>query len=353
VKYEITKDRADDVAKKAMNRLAKDKLPPTPENFELWYCYYSNFNPEINRELDKVEGTNAEQYNIIYQKYLSDKKDEEAVRQAGDQIQQALEEIAAVLDTVKDSTAEYGENLSGVTDKIRGARSLDDLQDVVKNLVKDTRKMAEENRRLEDQISNSSVQVEELRRDLDSVRREAMTDGLTGLANRKNFDDGLRGAILHAMEEQVPLTLLMMDIDYFKQFNDNYGHQVGDQVLRLVGRSLTDGIKGRDTAARYGGEEFAIILPETQLKGGLIVAENLRRAVASKEIVNRTTNENLGQITISVGVAEYTPGEQMADLIERADAALYTAKHNGRNQVAAASSPDGEGGSNLPQKVTR
>jgi diguanylate cyclase len=179
----------------------------------------------------------------------------------------------------------------------------------------------------------------ELQRDLESVRKEAMTDGLTGLSNRKAFDAAIQRIANECNENSTIFSLLMVDIDYFKNFNDNFGHQIGDQVLRLVARTLTDGVKGRDVSARYGGEEFAIILPETPLDAGVHVGNALRKAVATKDVINRNTGEKLGRITMSVGVAEYKSGENITDLIERADAALYTAKHNGRNQVAAAPTP--------------
>jgi diguanylate cyclase len=131
----------------------------------------------------------------------------------------------------------------------------------------------------------------------------------------------------------------MLDIDHFKSFNDNFGHQVGDQVLRLVARTLTDGIKGRDIAARYGGEEFVILLPETNLAHAMILAESLRKSLAAKEVINRASGEFLGRITMSIGVAQYYSSEDVNELIERVDSALYTAKHNGRNQVAAAPTP--------------
>ena len=127
--------------------------------------------------------------------------------------------------------------------------------------------------------------------------------------------------------------LMLLDIDHFKRFNDTWGHQTGDQVLRLVAMTLKSNIKGKDLAARYGGEEFAAILPETDLEGAVIVADNIRKAVQAKELLKRSTNEKLGRITASFGVAMYKPGDSPSSLIERADRCLYAAKHAGRNRV--------------------
>ena len=125
----------------------------------------------------------------------------------------------------------------------------------------------------------------------------------------------------------------MLDIDFFKKFNDNFGHQLGDQVLKLLGVILTDGIKGQDTAARYGGEEFVVILPKTLLIDAMGLANNIREKLESRAIVNKVTGKKLGAITMSIGVSQYVYGEPLAQLIHRADRALYAAKHAGRNQV--------------------
>ncbi len=106
---------------------------------------------------------------------------------------------------------------------------------------------------------------------------------------------------------------MLLDIDHFKKFNDTWGHQTGDQVLRLVAMTLKSNIKGKDIAARYGGEEFAAILPETDLEGAVIVADNIRKAIQAKELLKRSTNEKLGRMTASFGVAMYRPGDTPGD----------------------------------------
>jgi diguanylate cyclase len=175
--------------------------------------------------------------------------------------------------------------------------------------------------------------VRELRSKLDNVRKESLTDPLTGIANRKAFDDAVARAVAQMAQEPEAVTLLLCDIDNFKSFNDNWGHQTGDQVLRLVANCLAENVKGRDTAARYGGEEFAVLLRNTGLEAATRVADQIRRAVETKKLVKKSTGEVLGHITISVGVARFAPGEAAETAIRRADACLYGAKSHGRNMV--------------------
>ena len=132
----------------------------------------------------------------------------------------------------------------------------------------------------------------------------------------------------------------MTDIDHFKNFNDTWGHLTGDQVLRLVAMSMKQNVKGQDIAARYGGEEFAVILPNTVLRSALTVADHIRRAVMSKELMKRSTGQNLGRVTISLGCATARKGDTVQSLIARADACLYAAKRNGRNRVICETDPE-------------
>jgi diguanylate cyclase len=143
--------------------------------------------------------------------------------------------------------------------------STDVMRRVTQRILAETRQMQDVNTQLEEQLAASRDDIATLQRDLEEVRLESMLDPLTKIFNRKSFDEGLLKNFAEASEKGIPLCLMLLDIDHFKKFNDTWGHQTGDQVLRLVAMTLKSNIKGKDIAARYGGEEFAAILPETDL----------------------------------------------------------------------------------------
>src|SRR5262249_19351247 len=205
---------------------------------------------------------------------------------------------------------------------------------LIENLVRSTVQVEHTNYSLEARLKASKQEINQLQENLETVRNESLTDPLTGLANRKYFDQMFERAVADCRAQGEDISLLLTDIDHFKSFNDRYGHLTGDQVLRLVAQAVKHNVKGQDIAARYGGREFAVILPETSLPQAMTVADHIRRAVACKELIKRSTGENLGRVTISVGVAVLHADESIRTLIERADACLYTAKHKGRNLVA-------------------
>ncbi|MEE8444014.1 MAG: GGDEF domain-containing protein, partial [Alphaproteobacteria bacterium] len=188
--------------------------------------------------------------------------------------------------------------------------------------------------KLEKALGDSAQEIDDLRKKLKNVSRAARTDALTDLANRKYFAKRLREAAKEATETKNPLALLMLDVDNFKEVNDNWGHLVGDHVLRLISKTLVESIKGRDLAARYGGDEFAVVLPNTRLKDASTLAEQIRKTISTKKLSLKNTGESIRGITASIGVAAYRHGETLDELIHRADQALYSAKNDGRNRVA-------------------
>ncbi len=343
MQYVHSLEKAKEYAEKAFQRLRKENLPPTPEHYELWYVYYSQANAEITRAIDILEANNEkftdERCIEIHEKFLGERNENERVREAGDRIQATIRDVSGVVKNVKSATTKYNTTLNEASSKFDGKAAPAEMRSILQDVVAGTKDMMTYNSQLEEKLSRSEMVMGQLQRDLDRVRKEALTDSLTSLANRKAFDTEIIRIAQQTEDNGTAFSLIMMDIDHFKSFNDDYGHQVGDQVLRLVSKTLTDGVKGRDVAARYGGEEFAILLPETNIQGAERVADYLRKAVANKEVINRNNGETLGKITLSGGVAEYCVGENLDDLIGRADGALYTAKHNGRNQISIAPLP--------------
>jgi diguanylate cyclase len=200
--------------------------------------------------------------------------------------------------------------------------------------------MEETNQTLEERLKASKQEINQLQENLETMRSESLTDPLTALSNRKYFDESLEKAIANAASKGEPLSLMLTDIDHFKKFNDTFGHLTGDQVLRLVALAVKQNVKGQDVAARYGGEEFVIVLPSTALRQAVTVADHIRRAIMAKELMKRSTGEQLGRVTISIGVATFRKGDTAQNLIARADACLYAAKRNGRNRVMCETDPE-------------
>src|SRR4029077_9001592 len=192
--------------------------------------------------------------------------------------------------------------------------------------------MENKTKSLEGELQKSSEQVVELRGKLDDVRKESLTDPLTGISNRTACETWMDAA-LEAVVEGETVSLMMCDIDHFKKFNDTWGHQTGDQVLRLVAACLSENTKGRDTAARYGGEEFSVLLRGTSLAAATKVADQIRATVETKKLVKKSTGDILGTITIPIGVPQFGRSEGVESVVRRPDACLYGAKHHGRNLV--------------------
>lgn len=177
-----------------------------------------------------------------------------------------------------------------------------------------------------------------LKQQSDQLRRLAFIDGLTGLHNRRALDERLHTELRHAARTGQPLALAMIDVDFFKAYNDHYGHQAGDDALRAVAQALRHGmLRPVDLAARYGGEEFVCLLPETEASGARAVAERLRAAVQALALPHARSSV-AEVLTVSIGVAAWPGGVGRpplapATLLQAADAALYDAKHGGRNRV--------------------
>ncbi len=343
MEYPEGKKQAKEFAMGAVERMATLGITPNPQNFTIWYVYLSGRDQSFVRHVDSMiankepfdENQCADLYAAVLRLSEAGKEGtrEAAIDAVGADLERAIAETTEILKKTGVATERYGETLEGVDGALQSAGSAEQIQNVVSNLVEQTRRMAEQNRTANESLNQSNNEIAELKVRMADIRSEALTDPLTGLANRRAFNEQLTDCLATAAEDKKPLSLLMLDIDHFKSFNDTYGHQLGDEVIRLVAGCMSANTKEQDTAARYGGEEFAIVLPQTSMHDAKVIAEQIRVVVAGQKIVRKTSRQTLGSVTLSIGVAEFRPGESEDDFIARADAALYAAKHAGRNCV--------------------
>ncbi|HEY2248669.1 MAG TPA: GGDEF domain-containing protein, partial [Bradyrhizobium sp.] len=331
-------------AEVALGQIRSLRQTAVPRNYEIWYIYATGYNAPLNKIINetlarhgRLSEADLEQ---IYETYLSHLKTTDRIDKVGARVIGEIDDVMSLLTDALGMSANYDASLTGASEKLTSAKNREQIKAVVETLIQSTREMRETNKALEERLTLSKNEISNLQQSLEAIRAESLTDPLTGLGNRKYFDRMIEMAVQNALASNEPLSLLMFDIDHFKSFNDSYGHLTGDQVLRLVGMSLKQTIKGQDITARYGGEEFAVVLPNTALRQALTVADHIRRAVMAKELKKKSTGEILGRVTISVGVSMLKPGDDTDALIERADGCLYAAKRNGRNRVICEVDPE-------------
>jgi diguanylate cyclase len=326
-------------SKQALDRLMRENLPPTPRNYAVFFEYASGRNLDLIKECDRLvaQGKMNQMFcDELYYKYVIADSERDFIKEADKTFDAELQKVIGILSASTSQASQFGENLDTFSGEIKAARSIDTLRNAVEKIATEAQVVAAKNVALQKELENTSKQLTVVRQDYDKAHHEAQVDALTEIGNRKFFDREIVRALAQSREQGTKIVLLMADIDHFKRFNDTHGHLVGDQVLRLVARTLVENLKGRDVIARYGGEEFVIIMTETRLEDAEVVANHLRNSLATKRVTKRGTNETLGVITISIGAAEHVDGEDADTLIARADAAMYEAKQTGRNRVVCA-----------------
>lgn len=338
MRYDESPDQAAEYLRLTFNMMGENKITPNPLNITLCYEYISNSNPELNKAMDEVlsgpDGYTDGAGYLLFQQFIwdDDKRNLDTLRGQlasliGSTHYNISEAEAAVLLSAK-KFEQHSKRFSPTS-------SIDDIQVILADVVKETKQVAENGHTLKQMLDETKNEVELLREELEKTKREATTDPLTGLKNRRAFENSIQEKIQHVKEKDNNLCLVMVDIDHFKQVNDKYGHVFGDKVLKSVASVLMENLKGKDMIARIGGEEFAIMLPETKLKFAEIVAENLRYAVQVSRIKKSDTGEILDKVTVSMGIAVYHMGESIEQFIDRADKALYESKNTGRNKITA------------------
>lgn len=335
-------------AEVALGALKELGLTATPQNFELWYAHVEGRNPALSRDIQKALGPDGTftqgQADSLHDLHIMRSDLARNVLDVVTRFEEELVELADIIEVTGESAHGHGEELQNLSTQInQSAEDYPHVAAILENVLAVTRSVREQNSKLELRLAESADEVATLRHNVEHIQQEAMTDPLTGVRNRKSFDTAISKFMRESKESGEPLTLILADVDHFKQFNDRWGHQTGDQVLRLVAEVMNSNVKGKDMLARYGGEEFAILLPGTSLEHAEMLGERIRRAIESRRLKKRRTEEDLGVVTMSMGVALYERTDSTESLIERADECLYAAKRAGRNRVMKENDVDFDG----------
>ena len=332
---EIDFDYATAMANRANGFMSQHGVPPTPDNFAVWFYYAMGGSPTLKKTID-ILVANKRKFDAVinrdlYVTYVNPHSDRSTTEDFPDQLRGVIDSAKDFLAAAISDHRDQMETLGEVSSQCKPTA---DPRPIIERLVKELSKATTRSSALEANFLKTTKDLDEIKDSLKLAEQHSNTDALTGLANRRSLEGFLRSAQMSAMETGTPLSILMIDIDHFKKFNDTFGHQVGDQVLRLVARVLQENVRDCDLAARYGGEELMAILPGAPLDACTEAAERVRRRISEARLTRRTTGEELTSVTVSIGVARFRMGESADRLIERCDRALYQAKRSGRNRVA-------------------
>ncbi|MBW3617047.1 MAG: GGDEF domain-containing protein [Proteobacteria bacterium] len=342
VETTIRGPQAYSLAARALQLMQEAQVWPTALNYELWLHYARQPDGKLGRAIQDLLEFKTPITEAVSEQLAADHLPrgglQDQIKDASEALGRELAAVSQAVEAAQRNQAAYGKTLEGASQGLTAGAEAPAFKALVDTLAAATKKVQSHSKTLEQRLAATTTEVDVLRNRLEEARRDATTDGLTQLSNRKSFDEHFERLRGLSQNGRGPLTLALLDIDHFKKFNDTWGHQTGDQVLRFVASVLARHGKSPRFAARYGGEEFAMLFAGENPVQVMSALETIREEIAGRVLKRRSTNEDLGAVTISMGVAVLRTGEKCASLTERADAALYSSKRNGRNRVSNAES---------------
>jgi diguanylate cyclase len=327
----------------AIPLMTKNGIHMTPENYTVWYEYISGANMVLSEVIDMDMAEHGafsnQRTKELYERFWGSEKNASNLHEQKTGLRHVLTEVLKYAKTGESAASESTNQLAGALAKLHPEMSQEQIHDVITDVMKETEQAMSFSQLLTERLNSAMVAIEELKLDVEDTKKQAKTDRLTGLANRKSFDDYIRQVVGEAEQSEQSLTVIFCDLDHFRELNAVHGHLVGDQVLKVVADILKSQLKGRDFVARYGGEEFTITLINTSIEDAKQLAEIIREEIANKRIQRKDSKEPLGQITMSFGIAAYWKTEGVDSFLQRADRALYHSKRKGRNMTSEAHPP--------------
>lgn len=332
-------------AQDALNAMSRNAVPASPRNFEVWFAYAAKMSPELVAAIDQLiegeSGFTADVNADLHARFCEQDTDSGQARIITAELLDALRFMQDAIGDSELGQLDFYNRLEHYSEQLEGAKDASDIARTLEEIISDTAQAREQTGQLKVKLAESTRQVRDLNNRLETANKDAVTDPLTGIANRRYFETRFEEEVAEAEASNAPLSLMFLDIDHFKAFNDRHGHHTGDVVLRLVAEQIKSCVGERGMACRYGGEEFVVLLQDTDSHDALVMAEKIRIMIGRKEVTHRKSRKSFGRITISAGLTQFRAGEDSSVFLERADQLLYQAKEAGRNRVIQ-STPQGE-----------
>lgn len=335
--YQDASPKAAEYLRQVIPLLNTHKLPATPVNYSVFYCYVAGASLALNEAVDNAIQQNKKFTTALlvelYEKYINGSA---AIAQQ-EHIQETLNKV---MNEASDEIQHANEDANSFDKTLnRHAATLSSLSDpdsaamVLKQILDDTRQMVRSTNSLQARMHDTSAEVDKLKAELSAVKETAEKDALTGLKNRGTFDLKINDTVQNQSKQNLPSTIIMLDIDHFKRINDSFGHLVGDRVIRYVAALLTQ-IMGPDNfVARYGGEEFVVLIDNQPVEAAFKLAEKVRTAMGNSKLQRKDSGETIGKVTLSAGISVLRENDTIDSFIDRGDKALYEAKNTGRNKT--------------------
>jgi diguanylate cyclase len=325
-----------DFVRRALPLMSKYNISFTPKNYSIWYKYVSFDDEELIRTINTMietgtpfsQETNAD----LYQQFCSGKVEQELQKVRGE-LQSILLNVMQEMGELAEKTDEYEHFLSNSVNVLSENAPVQNVRLAIEEIMEKTRTLGNSRIRIKDRLQETKLSLEVLKEQYSQAIAGESTDFVNGVVNKKAFDEALPLYVKEAKISRLPLALMLIDIDWFKRFNELYGYQIGDEILKFVAQQIKERVKAEDLVGRMGGDEFAVALTQTPFEDVWKLAEEIRTFFSKNTLKSKSSSRILGHITMSIGITVYRLGESLDAFIHGADQALSQAKNNGRNRV--------------------
>jgi len=331
--YKHVAQQASENLRRLLPFINKHKNPVNPVNYAVWYEYVSGENQQLNSAIDtrlsKNEPITEELTQYLYEKFVLMGMPER-IEKTNSGMRLIVDNTLQNITKAEAKAGACASDLNNSRSLLEGLHNVEDLKGVITDILSQTKMLTESSNDLKQELAKSTQDMMALKSELEEVKKAARTDGLTGLLNRGAFNQELDKLCNRG---EIEVSLILFDLDNFKNINDTYGHLLGDKVIQFFAGILKKHSNNIHPVARYGGEEMAMIMLNTKPQAVLETADAIRLALAKSNLKKKGSEDGIGQVTVSVGISKLNADDTPNTIIDRADQALYLSKANGRNQV--------------------